>query len=61
MGLVMLRGHVVHVDMHGEVIMAGCNLIATKHVRCGLSCMQKLWKCISIGESVWDVGVSVML
>ena len=41
-GHVMLCGCVVHVDVHGEVIVAGCYLIATEHSRRGLSCMQKL-------------------
>ena len=24
-------------------VVCGCNLIATVHGKCGLSCMQKLW------------------
>ena len=39
-----------------------CNLIAAKHRRSGLSCMQKLHvECMSSAWSVWHVGVSVML
>ena len=33
---------VVHVDVHGECVVGGCNVVATEHGRYSLSSLQKL-------------------
>ena len=35
-------GCIVHVDVHRECVVSGCNVVATEHGRYSLSCMQKL-------------------
>ena len=56
MGWVVLHGCVVHVDVHGEVMlwMTSRSLLLSMADVIS-SCMQKLWECINSAESVWHV------
>ena len=36
----------------GCCVVGSCNVVATEHGRYGLSCMQKLWECMSSTGSV---------
>ena len=62
MGWVVLLGCVVHVDVHGEVMCCGW-------LQRNCYCAWQMWsvmyaeavECISSAESVWHVGVSVVL